>query len=138
MKKEIIGLSAALILCGCSSSNLNFVGTKEEALYLKAGVSADSRPLALAVGYGKADTKIFPMARGQGFEDSTVIANNGQVTYACGFTLYPIGQDAIVKVEKGKKPLLEIFGISIGEKDDSLQVTYEMEKSGEVKTEVNK
>ena len=133
MKKilySFICIFTILSFVGCSSTNLNYIENKEEALYIKGGLSVDNKPLSLAIGYGKSDTKVFPMARGQGFHDVTVLADSsGDVKYACEFTLYPIGQDAILKVEKGNPPLFEIFGIKIGEDSNSFNYVVSSEEN---------
>jgi hypothetical protein len=119
MKASIIGLIAAsMLLIGCSSTNLNSFRTEWTGGWVKASPFDTNTPGKIELGMGYGSLTIFPMARGQGAKVTAITYEllSGHPLFCEEITIYPMGQDAMLKLEKEPQSIFKIpFLIDIKE-----------------------
>jgi len=113
MKKVIcilVGLIMVSMLAGCSSTNLNSFRTEWTGGWVKASPMDTNTPGKIELGMGYGSLTIFPMARGQGAKVTAVTYEllSGHPLFAEEITIYPVGQDSILKLEKAPQSVLKV------------------------------
>jgi len=99
-----------LLLCGCSSTNLN--GIRVSSMGIKVtGCPFDAQnPGKVDVIGGYSAVTIIPMARGQGAQITAMTYEilSGRPMFAEEIIVYPIGQDSVLKLERQPQSVLKI------------------------------
>lgn len=115
-----------LILIGCSTGNLNSIRTEWTGGWVKASPADTTTPGKIEIGMGYGSLTIVPMARGQGakFTAITYELISGHPLFAEEIIVYPMGQDAILRLEKSPQSILKIpYLIDIKEESTPLTPT---------------
>lgn len=114
MKKIVLGLIVSLVILigsGCSSTNLNAIRTEATGGWVKVTPGDSQSPSPkIELGCGYASFSIIPMARGQGarFVGISNELISGHPLYMEEVTVYPVGQDSILKLETMPQSVLKI------------------------------
>lgn len=119
----VVLVIVVMLLCaGCSSTNLNGFRTEWTGGWAKASPFDSNTPGKIEIGMGYGSLTILPMARGQGAKITAITYElfSGHPLFVEEILLYPMGQDAIVKLSKEPQSVLNIPGlldIKAGEMD---------------------
>lgn len=112
MKMFHVLLAALIILLvsGCSSTNLNAFRTEWTGMWVKGNPMDTQTPGKIEVGAGYGSVSIVPMTRGQGakFVGVTYELFSGHPLFAEEVTVYPLGQDAVLKLTNEPESVIKI------------------------------
>ena len=108
--KMIVAAVALLLFTGCSSTNLNGFRTEWTGGWIKGNPFDAQTPGKIELGMGYGSVSIIPMARGQGakFTAITYELFSGHPLFAEEITVYPLGQDAVLKLVSEPDSIIKI------------------------------
>ena len=99
-----------MLVIGCSSTNLNGTNIRMSGGWVKASPMDAQTPGKVEIGMGTASFTMIPMARGQGAEFRAVTYEllSGRPLFYEEIVIYPVGQDAMLKLSKQPQSVLKI------------------------------
>lgn len=103
-------LMIIVLLAGCSSTNLNGLNIRMSGGWFKGSPFDAQTPGKIEIGMGTASLTMIPLARGQGAEFRAVTYEliSGRPLFQEEIIIYPVGQDAMLKLSRSPQSILKI------------------------------
>ena len=137
-------LVVIMLLAGCSSTNLNGVNVRMSGGWFKGSPFDAQTPGKIEIGMGTASFTMIPLARGQGAEFRAITFEliSGRPLFQEEIIIYPVGQDAMLKLSRSPQSILKIpfvIDLKADVPEDSVTINptkVELIPVGPVKTDV--
>lgn len=107
----------------CSSTNENQLEGDVNGVIANLGFDPQTgMKTGMQFGWGRTSFRMTPLAKGQGMKSRTITLQDGKPIHATEYEVYPVGQDAIVKISRKPEPWFKIGTFEIGSQKGNLDL----------------